>query len=241
MSDQLLIYGLKDPRTDEIRYIGKSSKGLLRPESHRKPSKLAMDDTHKARWIKELHALGLMYVVEVLEYVKEHRLLNDAERYWIREARTHGWCLTNLTDGGDGTSVGAKFSAEHRARISAANKGQRWTPEQRERFLQHVRTRDRAVYTALGKALSARNIGTKRSAETRAKIGAAHRGKVVSAEACAKVSRANSKPVRDLDSGVIYPSAKAAGKALGIEPSGVQYAATGRFKKIKGHRFEYLR
>jgi len=31
---EILIYGLRDPRTDEYRYIGKSTSGLNRPKSH---------------------------------------------------------------------------------------------------------------------------------------------------------------------------------------------------------------
>jgi len=48
------IYGLIDPRTREVRYIGKSARGMQRPLEHSKPCYLRRDRTHKANWIREL-------------------------------------------------------------------------------------------------------------------------------------------------------------------------------------------
>lgn len=237
MVSKYLVYCLVDPRFNEVRYIGKSSYGLSRPESHGAPAKLANDRTYKARWIRELQRNGLTYAVEVLEYVQEPSELCAAERYWIMAARANGWRLTNLTDGGEGLS-GLKFSAEHRARISAANKGQQLTPEQRARFMQHVRTRDNSIYVAHAKKMYEARRGTHHSTETKAKIGAGNRGKVVSAEGRANIALAKGHPVRELTTGAVYPSATAAARALSLEPSGVHYAVSGKFKQFHGYRFE---
>lgn len=80
------------------------------------------------------------------------------------------------------------------------------------------------------------------SAETKAKIGAAHRGKVVSPETRSKVSVANGKSIRELGTGRIYASARAAADALNLEYSGIVKVAagTGRLKSHHGYRFEYL-
>jgi hypothetical protein len=37
---QYIIYGLVDPETEELRYIGKSSTGMSRPKKHFYPSTL---------------------------------------------------------------------------------------------------------------------------------------------------------------------------------------------------------
>lgn len=241
MTMQFFIYGLTDPRTGEIRYVGKSATGMKRPRLHGKPSRLAKDRTHKANWIRSLLAQGIHYGVEVLQYVASREELNDAERYWIREARNAGWELTNHTDGGDGLS-GATFSAEHRARISKANRGRKLTAEQRERFLEAVQHRDPAAFVSNRRKAVAAWRGSKHTAETRRRIGAAHRGKIVSAEARAKVSAANSKPVRELASNTVYPSVRAASVALGIECSGIAKVASGRARlnSHHGYKFEYI-
>lgn len=234
-----LIYALVDPRSGAVRYIGKSATGMRRPNLHRKPSVLVHDRTHKAHWIRALQKEGLTYEVDVLEVVAERKLLDEAERYWIAEARKNDWPLTNHTDGGDGLS-GAVFSSEHRANISAANKGRKLTAEQRARMLLAIRGRDSRTRSTV--AACASNKGRKHSAEAKAKIGAAHRGKTVSAEARAKVGVANSKPVRELATGRIYASARAAADALNLEYSGVVKVASGksRLKSHHGYRFEYL-
>ena len=40
MISKFIIYGLADPATDAVRYIGRSSNGLVRPRGHFKPSSL---------------------------------------------------------------------------------------------------------------------------------------------------------------------------------------------------------
>jgi len=236
---KFFIYGLLDPRTNEVRYIGKSSTGMKRPNLHRKPSCLAKDNTYKAHWIRALQREGLTYKIEVLEYVSSRDELNAAERYWIEEARSHSWRLTNLTDGGDGLS-GAVFSKEHRAKISAANKGCRFTEEQYARFLLAIRKRDPSTRST--EAACRKNMGSKKSATFKAMISQVHRGKVLSAATRAKIAAANGKPVKELASGTVYKSAVDAARLLGIEHTGVTKVASGRtrLKSTHGYRFEYV-
>lgn len=92
-----LIYGLIDPRTLLIRYVGLSSNGMRRPRNHRWPS---CPDTYCRRWVKSLQRLGLNYKIVVLEVLKDAADLDQAERWWIALGRASGWPLTNLTDGG---------------------------------------------------------------------------------------------------------------------------------------------
>lgn len=138
-----LIYGLVDPVTAMVRYIGKSATGLLRPTQHTTPCLLAKDHTWKARWIRGLFAQGLRPTVRVLE-VASPDVLDDMERYWIAQGHGLGWPLTNLTSGGEGfrgrhteeakrkTSaalLGRPKSAAHCAAISAGKLGKKQSPE----------------------------------------------------------------------------------------------------------------
>jgi hypothetical protein len=92
-----LIYGLVDPRTALIRYVGMSSSGMLRPRMHRYPS---CPDTYCRRWVKSLQQEGLIYQIVVLETLKDGVTLPEAERWWIAYGRACGWPLTNLIGGG---------------------------------------------------------------------------------------------------------------------------------------------
>lgn len=109
-----LIYGLIDPRTLLIRYVGLSSQGLSRPKAHRRPS---CPDSYCRRWVRSLEQQGLTYEIAVLDVLKEPSELADAERWWIAYGRASGWPLTNITDGGGASGV---VYAEKRRRKEAA-------------------------------------------------------------------------------------------------------------------------
>lgn len=200
---KFVIYGLFDPRTGEIRYIGKSSSGLRRPERHRHPSELAKDNSHKARWIRVLHKDGLTYGIIVLEKTNRE-LLNTDETKWIALARSNQWPLTNLTDGGEG--VGRVFSEDTRKKISLAAKGRRKSESHRAALAEAQRGRKlsaevRAKMSEVAKARIAANpeerarlatlrTGMKNSPEAREKLRLANLGLVHSPERCAKNSAA---------------------------------------------------
>lgn len=116
-----IIYGLADPRTGEIRYIGKSACGTRRTIIHRTPSSLA-EPTRKNRWIRSLHKVGLTYEVTILARPAP-AALDAEEKAWIARGRALGWRLTNATDGGDGQSRGYRTPDHVKQKLSAALKG----------------------------------------------------------------------------------------------------------------------
>lgn len=116
-----LIYALIDPRTDLVRYIGKSCKGLHRAKSHTYESNLSIDpNSRKVGWIRELQSLGMKYRIAVLDMLPEPTGLDELERYWISRGRAEGWPLLNITGGGEGL-LGVPKTAEVRRKIGAAN------------------------------------------------------------------------------------------------------------------------
>lgn len=166
-----IVYGLRDPRTAAIRYIGKSATGLSRPRSHFEPKRIATDSNlHKARWLRSLAADGLRPEIVILEACRNDATLLVIERRWIAHGRALGWPLTNLTDGGEG-AAGYKASPEARAKMSAARKGKPKSEECKAKIRAaklgkprpDVAERNRRAPTWLGK---------KHSDETRAKIAA---------------------------------------------------------------------
>ena len=171
---RFLIYGLVDPRTDEVRYIGKSSSGLVRPKRHFFPSVLK-EKNYKANWLRNVIAAGHSAPVVVLEELDMEDALNDAECFWIAQGRGLGWPLTNLTAGGEGT-VGVVRSAATRAKSSAATRAFFETPGARERQSEAQRKRfETAPVTAETRARisAAGRIRDAASPETREKLRAA--------------------------------------------------------------------
>jgi hypothetical protein len=124
-----IIYGLVDPDSKEIRYIGRSSSGLARPQKHLLDVK--GPPTPKRQWLKTLAPRGYEIVVlEILQKPFEKgslcwwnlqrnmNALNDAECWWIAFGRASGWQLTNETDGGGG-SLNPQKSTREKMSISA--------------------------------------------------------------------------------------------------------------------------
>ena len=91
MSDKRLIYALKCPFTSEVHYIGKTTKGMLRPFRHMKES----HSEKVSQWIEELKKLGYRPEVEVLRYVSEVENLDDLESFYIKTYYEKGNALLN--------------------------------------------------------------------------------------------------------------------------------------------------
>lgn len=140
------IYTLTDPRTNLVRYIGKTINLKSRLTDHLR-EKL---NTHKCNWIAKLKAAGLQPQIEAIEefYQSQEAEWMEAERFYIEYFRQLGMPLTNLESGG---IQGKQQNAETRAKIRAAKLNQ--SPETRAK-------------------ISATKTGVKRSDESKARISA---------------------------------------------------------------------
>ena len=135
---QFLIYGLVDPQTGQLRYIGKSSHGLQRPKEHMCPGKLKREQTHKSHWIRHLLSMGASPEILILEELFSYVELDEAEIRLIEYYTSIGCSLTNHTKGGDGV-FGYKHTLDSRKKISEANKGRPLTEEHRK-LISSIRT-----------------------------------------------------------------------------------------------------
>jgi hypothetical protein len=136
---QAYIYGLHDPRTGELRYIGKSIRPIERLGNHINER----TNTHRGHWIAELTRLSLRPVLVIIDSVPANSDWQSIERVYIAGALEDGCRLTNSTAGGEGivglcaesrakmaiTWVGRKHSPETLALMSANRKGRKHTPE----------------------------------------------------------------------------------------------------------------
>ena len=128
-----MIYGLIDPCTRMIRYVGKSCTGMRRPKKHRLLAPKSVGP-YCENWIRSLLANGLDYEIVVLDTALAKPELSVLERFWIAYGRACGWPLTNLTDGGDGRAPGSTASAETRAKMSASRKGRKHSEASRAKM-----------------------------------------------------------------------------------------------------------
>lgn len=121
---QAYIYGLHDPRTGELRYIGKSVRPLERLGNHINEH----SNTHRGHWLDELSSLGLRPILTILDSVAASADWQAIERVHIATARKDGHRLTNGTDGGDGVTG---LCGESHAKMAATWVGRKHTPETR--------------------------------------------------------------------------------------------------------------
>src|SRR5271169_1581874 len=128
-----VIYGLFDPETKELRYIGYTSNMKRRHYDHHQKYFLK-GNSHKNNWIKSLLARGLEAEIFVLERYETAEELPLAEIENIEYYRFLGVDLTNSTNGGDGLSKGYKFSEEARQKMSETHKGHSVSSETRQKI-----------------------------------------------------------------------------------------------------------
>ena len=93
---------MKNPRTNEVRYVGWTSKTLQARLNQHIRDAIKKQDQRRCRWIMSLLASGIQPVIEAVEYGTGESSWAEAERRWIAGFKTAGARLVNSTDGGEG-------------------------------------------------------------------------------------------------------------------------------------------
>lgn len=110
------IYGLIDPRTHGICYVGQSIDYLQRFKQHL----LDNNDTPKTRWLAELKAAGMTPHIVILDKATTKQEANYKENWWIVFARRQKWRSVNATHPGEWRAdFGQLFSEQLRQEYSA--------------------------------------------------------------------------------------------------------------------------
>lgn len=156
MTNKYYIYLHLDPTTDEVRYVGKGHGRRAYSFSHRK-------GYHK-NWIAKLAKSGLKPKVEIFQDLLSETEALDQEKYWIEYFRSVGDKLTNLTDGGEGTS-GYKFPEELKKRLNALKT---WPKEATEKAAELARGKKRNP--AIGAKIAKARKGMKFTDEHKANL-----------------------------------------------------------------------
>lgn len=193
---EVIIYALCDPDTQDVRYVGKTIRPHLRVSEHLRDARNQHIQTPKARWLRKL--LPLLPVVIELERCSIDSW-EQQERKWIAHYKPQRK-LTNLLEGGETAPFeGRNQTQESRLKMRAAamadgrrppsrkgaspwNKGEKWSAE----------TREKLRSSHLGQVPW--NKGKSWSEDVKAKLSASHtgqpssrRGKTLSPETIEKL------------------------------------------------------
>ena len=233
MKKRTSIYVLIDPRTNLIRYVGKTVQKL----SYRLTQHLTEKSNHKrSTWIKSLKNKGLIPIIEEIDFCDWEESSN-LEINWIKKYRLEGVNLTNMTDGGDGTIgiIPTKEQLELRSKIM------------KEKF------KNGLIPSMLGKThtkearekISKVHKGVKRSDEFKEKRRIYMTNRIRSSETIAKVRKIHLIPIVKLNPSdcsivKIYEYLKQAHEQDGYTESRLIDCCKGRTKIYRGYKWMYL-
>src|SRR6185369_1307504 len=100
MTHVTIIYGLVDPRSDQLRYVGKTVREARRRlGQHVWQARNEGHKRHVLAWLDGLETAGLRPEIVELERVSPGGDWEEAEQFWIAYFRFLGANLCNHTDG----------------------------------------------------------------------------------------------------------------------------------------------
>jgi hypothetical protein len=165
----IYIYILIDPRTESVRYVGKTNNPRLRFNVH--TSRKFDKKSHRDMWVKQLCELGLKPLMVIVEETNEDHW-KERERFWQLHFESLGADLTNINECGYGplgTCKTPEGLAAMRARMHALN--QRVDVREKISQAQKARFVNDPEYAEMMRNL---HVGRKRSEETKQKMKQAH-------------------------------------------------------------------
>jgi len=250
MENKVYIYGLIDPSTNELRYVGKSISPKTRLRKH--ISERNLHDTYKDRWLCKLHDNKLKPEIIILDIVDESEWV-FWEQHYISYFKCLGCRLTNATLGGDQppSTKGRKHSEESKLKMSKSKIGKSipWLNNGNPRTKKH---RDN-----LSKSLKGRispNKGKKFSEEYKKKLSKAHKGLQSGDKHPMYGKKHNDKTKKKLSEHFslkivqlslnnefiqIWDSIKKAQEGINIK-NGISNCCQGKQKTAGGYKWKYL-
>lgn len=172
-----IIYGLYDPESDELRYVGQTiNPPSQRLAAHLAPSSLRNSHTYLANWLRCVLQRGLKPEMRVLDFAKDQHELDALEIAYIAWGRVVGVRLVNTASGGGGL-FGFSPSAETKEKIAAKQRGVPRAKHTIEwKIAQSQRMKNRPPNPELLMKMRQSRIGSHHTSETKAKISLSKKG-----------------------------------------------------------------
>lgn len=218
-----IIYIIKHPITNEIRYVGQTSQGIKRFRQHI----IAKDRKQPVScFIKSLLKQNLNPIFEIVEYVNIKQL-DEKEIFYIKKFKNEGCYLLNLTNGGKSIR-GFKMPRNIVERISNKNRGK----PSKLKGIKFSEKRKKQMSENSKSLLGDKNpfFGKKHTEETKLKMSINKKGKPAH----------NRKKIICLNNNTIYNSIREAANILGFKRSSISSVLQGKAKSLKGFFFNYI-
>lgn len=252
----IYIYTLEDPRTDEVRYVGKTINPKDRLRHHISKARTSKSPKeHSKRWIKSLLNENLLPKMKILLLVES----KEWEFYEIECIKLFS-NLTNMTEGGQSVWW-SKLSEEERKtfkkKMSVVNKQRIISDETREAWRQNAikthtgrkrskQTKEKISAKMLGEGNP--RFGVSISEDTRNKLKESSKKRKHSPETKLKMREVQKKicGVRvaqyDLNNNHVatFDSLAEASRATGASHSNISACCRGRLKKAGGSIWRYV-
>lgn len=136
--ETVFIYVLIDPKSNQIRYVGKTTNIKRRLRRH--IGERFLHDSHKDRWIRKIVDSNVLPEIEIIDEVDKSNW-GYWEKFYISYFKSIGCLLTNGTIGGDEppSTKGRKHTVESRLKMSNTKKGKPipWLNNGSERTEEH--------------------------------------------------------------------------------------------------------
>lgn len=148
------IYTISCPKTNLVRYVGKSFNFKNRCYQHLNPKKT--EKSMNSQWLKGLKKNGLIPLISVIDSCNE---LNweDKEKFYIKLYKSMGANLLNMTEGGESGAMNYKFTESQSLKLSKALKGKKKSESHiknaklalKEKFNTNIEYKDKMIKNAL--------------------------------------------------------------------------------------------
>jgi len=251
------IYGLIDPITQELRYVGKSKNSEKRLIKH--ISERNLRDTYKDKWLRKLYNKKLKPEILIIDCVEEKEW-QFWEIHYISYFKSIGCRLTNGTKGGDQppSTKGRKHSEESKIKMSLTKKGKKipWL----NKGFRSEKHKNNLSMSLKGRKSEKKGkkyeeiYGLEKADKLKNKLKKIHKGlfsgknhpmygRHHTEETKNRLSEFFTKKViqKDLNNNVIqkFKSIKDASEKTGISECVIKYNCQGKNKKIKNFKWEY--
>ena len=253
MTDTTYIYGLKDPRDEKIRYIGKTSHPKERLGHHIQ----VKYNNHKSNWIQSLLQIGLTPSMEIIDEVPISEW-EFWEKHYMKLFKSFGADLVNSTEGGRGGKDNHNPSELTRERMRIAQLGKKHTEESKKKMSENRKgiivsdeTRKKLSEVGKGRKMSAESIaktasanrGRKNTQEVKDRISQKLKGRKIPQDVLIRRAKSQMKPILqfDIDNNFIkeWNSAKDAKLELNPANHGLSDVLKGKRKTWQGFKWEY--